>query len=96
MKLLNLGDFAYEAQDCIDAILIDPVLPDDFYTQPIIKRDPEHLEKWFNRPFIVSIDNEIYKGYCLNSACTDRPMLLTVSSDLNQTLEILKLSMQVK
>jgi hypothetical protein len=35
------------------------------YTQPIIKRDPEHLEKWFNRPFIVSINNGIYEGYCL-------------------------------
>jgi hypothetical protein len=65
----------YHAQDYVQGVLINPVVPDEFWTLPIKDRTEEHMQHWKGKPFIIT-DNDFYKVYSLNGLCYDRPMLL--------------------
>ena len=79
----------YQARDYIDGVLIDPVLPDNFWTEPLETRSPEHLKHWKNQPFIIGGD-AYYKAYCLDGGAWDRPSLLCGFNSLDKTIEFLK------
>ena len=61
------------------SIQINPVLPENFWTQDISERSEAELKEWLYKPFILSIPNEIwpngirYDVYILNGGCHDRP-----------------------
>jgi hypothetical protein len=48
----------YEAEDCIDWILINPVLPDDFGNKDISERSQKEMWLWDCLPFIETISFE--------------------------------------
>jgi hypothetical protein len=64
----------YQAHDWINGIFIDPLLPDNFWTEPLEERSEEDMRLWQDLPFIVS-DNGFYKVYCLDGGAWDRPSL---------------------
>jgi hypothetical protein len=88
MKTFLINGINYLAKDCINEILIDPELPFNFWSTPIIDRSESDNDKWFNRPFIVSDDNGIYKLYRLGTGAWDRPVLHAANPDLNALLEL--------
>lgn len=65
----------YQARDYIGGVFIDPVLPDDFWTEPLENRTPEHMKHWEAMPFILSNDG-FYKIHCLDGGAWDRPTLI--------------------
>ena len=89
MKTFKIDGDEYQAEDCIDNILIEPKLPDHFYTEPLADRTEEHMRLWQNFPFIV-IDNEFYKIYSLNFGAWDRPSLLGAFQNLQQAVDFVK------
>jgi hypothetical protein len=54
----------YQARDYIGGVFIDPVLPDNFWTEPLETRTPEHMKHWENQPFIIGED-DFYKAWWL-------------------------------
>ena len=95
VKIFNLGDYEYQAKDCVDGILIDPLVPPNFWTQPIEERKPEELEQWAWLQFIVSDPNGIFRVYCLNYGAHDRPSLMN-AGNLSEMLVYLKMYHYVK
>ena len=55
----------------INGILIDPVLPNNFWTEPLETRSADHIRHWKGMPFIISEDN-FYKTYCLDGDAWDK------------------------
>jgi hypothetical protein len=74
MKSFKIDGDEYQAEDSIDGIFINPLLPENFWTEPLENRSEEHMRLWLDFPFIVS-DNEFYKVYCLDRGAWDRPSL---------------------
>jgi len=66
MKTFNIAGHDYQAENCIDSVLINPVLPDDFDSTPIDARTEDDLDKWYNLPYIVTSEYQAdnYKDYC--------------------------------
>lgn len=89
MKTFKIDGIYYQAQDCIDEILIKPILPDNFYTEPLEDRTEEHMRRWQNLPFIV-LDNEFYKVYRLDGGAFDRPTLRGAFQNLQQAVKFIK------
>jgi len=89
MKTFTLGDYDYQAKDCIDNVLIDPLTPAHFWTMPVQDREPEELEKWEGLPFIVSDPNGTFRVYCLNFGAWDRPSLINASDNLPELIAII-------
>lgn len=65
----------YQAQDYVKGIFINPVLPENFWTEPLDNRTEEHMQHWKGLPFIITDDNNFYKVYCLDGGAWDRPSL---------------------
>ena len=86
MKSFKLNGNQYEAKALISNILIDPKLPDGFWTTPICERSSEELELWEFVPFIITL-GDLFKGYCLDGGAWDRPSLLNASDDLTEIIE---------
>jgi len=86
MKFFMLNGWAYKAKAVIDHILIDPHLPDNFWTTPIRDCTTEELEKWEGLPFIITFGDH-FSGYCLNREARDRPTLLHASNDLAEVIK---------
>lgn len=42
----------FSAKECIDGILIDPVLPLGFMSNDATEMKPEDIAAWWNRPFV--------------------------------------------
>jgi hypothetical protein len=74
MKTFNLDWYDYQAEDCIQGIFINPLLPEDFWIEPLEERSEELMRLWLDFPFIVS-DNGFYKVYCLDGGAWDGPAL---------------------
>ncbi|MEI6270024.1 MAG: hypothetical protein WCP01_14190 [Methylococcaceae bacterium] len=76
MKTFVIAGHSYSAQDCIDDILINPVLPDDFDSTPIDARTEEHIAAWYNLPYIVvkEYQADTYRDYCDRCLSTFKPM----------------------
>jgi hypothetical protein len=89
MKTFRIDDDEYQAEDCIDDIFINPVLPDNFYNQPLKERAEEHMRLWQDLPFIVS-DNDFYKVYCLDGGAWDRSTLRGGFDDLQQAVDFVR------
>ena len=64
----------YEAENYVNGIFINPVLPDNFWTEPLEYRTEEHMRHWDAMPFILS-EGGFYKIYCLDGGAWDRPTL---------------------
>lgn len=75
MKTFVIAGHEYSAKNCINDILINPLLPDDFDSEPIINRTEEHMDKWCRLPYIQSQDNGIYTVRCLDGGAWDRSSL---------------------
>lgn len=54
MKTFELGGFIFTAEDCIDSILLNPLLPDSFDNTPHRNRPVEQVDAWRHRPFVVT------------------------------------------
>jgi hypothetical protein len=79
----------YQARNYIGGVFIDPVLPDNFWTEPMESRAPEHMKHWENQPFILNED-DFYKAWCLDGGAWDRPTLICGFDSLDKTIEFLK------
>jgi len=75
LKTFQIDSYDYQAEDCIQGIFINPVLPENFWTEPLEERTEEDMRLWQDLPFIIS-DNDFYKIYCLNGGAWDRPSLI--------------------
>ena len=78
----------YQAQEYVEGIFINPVLPDDFFCSPLESRSEDEMTHWYKRPFIIS-DDDYYKGYCLDGRCEDKPTLLCGFDTLEKTIAFL-------
>ena len=85
-ETFKLGEYEFQAQDCIDGVLIDPVVPIGFWVTPVDERTTEELAQWQGLPFIVSSANGIYKVYCLTIGAWDRPSLLYAGDNLGELI----------
>ena len=65
----------YQARDYVSGVFIDPLLPDNFWTESLENRTEELLLHWHNMPFIMSNDG-FYKIHCLDGGAWDRPSLI--------------------
>ena len=73
--VFEVDNTEYQAENYVNGIFINPVLPDNFWTEPMENRTPEHMRHWGNMPFILS-DDGFYKVYCLDGGAWDRPSLM--------------------
>ena len=73
--VFDVDNTQYQAENYVKGIFINPVLPDNFWTEPMENRTPEHMRHWEAMPFILS-DNDFYKVYCLDGGAWDRPSLI--------------------
>jgi len=73
--VFDVDNTQYQAENYVKCIFINPVLPDNFWTEHMENRTPEHIRHWINMPFILS-DNDFYKVYCLDGGAWDRPSLI--------------------
>ena len=64
----------YKADDFIKGVFINPLLPEDFWTEPLENRSEEHMKHWEAMPFIL-VEGGFYKVYCLDGGAWDRPTL---------------------
>jgi hypothetical protein len=85
-KIFKLGEHEFQAQDCVNGVLIDPVVPVGFWVTPVDERTIEELAQWQGLPFIVSSANGIYKVYCLTIGAWDRPSLLYAGDNLGELI----------
>lgn len=69
-KTFILGGHTFEAADCIEGVLVDPVLPANFNYCEDEDRPASH-DVWRGRPYIVSA-GDTYQVYCLDGGCHDR------------------------
>jgi len=79
----------YQAENYVSGIFINPELPDNFWTEPMESRTPEHMKHWENQPLIIS-DDDFYKAWCLDRGAWDRPSLICGFDSLDKTIEFLK------
>ena len=86
MKNFTLHNIDYQADDFIDGILINPILPDNFWTATVGTRSSEDASKWFGKPFIKDFEN-IYAVYCLDGRCYDRPSVQGYFTTLDKAIK---------
>ncbi len=79
----------YQARDYIGGVFIDPVLPDNFWTEPLESRTTEHMRHWEAMPFIISVDG-FYNVWCLDGGCWDRPSLIGGVDSLDKAIGLIK------
>lgn len=71
-----------------EGILINPVLPEDFFNTPNGERSPEEISEWWDIPLILTEQNEAwedgvrYDVWCLDGGAWDRPTLHGQSESL--------------
>ncbi len=54
LREFRLPSGVYQAEDCRQGVLINPVLPEHFDDTPNDERDPWVLDQWWERPFIIT------------------------------------------
>ena len=82
-------DTQYQAQSYDRGIFINPVLPDDFFCSPLESRSEDEMTHWYKRHFIITDDDDYYKGYCLDGRCEEKPTLLCGFDTLEKTIVFL-------
>ena len=58
MKKFEIDGYKFLAENCIDGILVNPQLPEDFYTHDLSEREPLELSTWMNRSYVVAEKHE--------------------------------------
>ena len=71
MRHFLINQLRYSAADCVQGILIDPQLPDDFDNTANEDRPPEQMAMW-GKPYIVSNGPGRYDVRCLDGGAWDR------------------------
>ncbi len=89
MQIFTLKNFVYGASNCIDEILIDPALPDNFFTTRMDDRSKQHLEKWFGTTFVLN-QHATFKVWCLDGQFWDKPSCLGEFENLEHAVEFAK------
>lgn len=89
MKTFKIDGLDYIAEDFIQGILVNPELPEGFWTKPISDRNDEELALWLHHVFIWMESEGMKKLYSLDNGCWDRPTLLYASNDLNEIIKYL-------
>ena len=87
MKTFIIAGHEYSAENCIDGVLIDPLLPDDFDSAPMDARKEDNMDKWYKLPFIQSQDNGIYTVRRLDDGAWDRSTLRGGFDSLNKAID---------
>ncbi|RCV86886.1 hypothetical protein [Billgrantia montanilacus] len=54
LREFRLPTGVFQAEDCRDGVLINPVLPEHFDDTPNNARSPLVIDRWWGRPFIVA------------------------------------------
>lgn len=70
MPTFDLGDDQFEAENVIDGILINPILPKRFDSTPNESRPDSHEKFWY-RPYILTGDGQIVLR-CYDGGAWDR------------------------
>jgi hypothetical protein len=78
----------YQAENYVNGIFINPVLPDNFWAEPLENRTSEHMRHWENMPFILS-DDGFYQIHCLDGGAWDRPSLMGGFDSLDKAVEFI-------
>ena len=89
MKTFIRAGHEYSAENCIDGVLIDPLLPDDFDSTPMDARTEDDMDKWYNLPFVQSQDNGIYTVRCLDGGAWDRSSLKGGFDSMEQAVDFI-------
>ncbi|MBF5007848.1 hypothetical protein [Diaphorobacter caeni] len=92
-KQYELDGHKYLAADCVDGILIDPVLPVDFDSTPNDDRSPEDLMRWELRPFIKTSGDGEERRYvirCLDFGAWDRSTNWGYVASLDEAVELVR------
>ncbi len=90
MNVYELGNHKYAAENCIDAVLINPLLPDDFYTLPVDEWSDARISRWMDRHFIIQDPSGIFKGYSFVERCIDKPYLFITNENLQTVVDYLR------
>lgn len=79
MKKFEIDGYKFLAENCIDGILVNPQLPEDFYTHDLSEREPLELSTWMNRSYVVAEKHEAFESgtrysvWRLDGGAWDRP-----------------------
>ena len=87
MKTFIINGLEYQADNSIDNILINPILPDDFNITPLHARAEEHMKHWYQMPFVQLQDNGFYEVLCLDTDSWDRPSIKGSFDTLDQAID---------
>lgn len=63
---------------------IDPSLPDDFDSTPNEARSKAQLDRWWNRPYVLTRGGEQYEVRCLDGGAWDRSTWYGCASTLEE------------
>ena len=88
MKTFTIGVHEYTAENCINDVLINPLLPDAFDTEPLHSRLQYHIDKWYHVPYILS-DNGFYTVRCLDGGARDRSSLKGGFDSLDKAIDFI-------
>lgn len=58
MSTFEIDGQMFDAGNCIEGVLINPLLPEMFDQTPNSERSGEEKSRWWDRPYIVSEANE--------------------------------------
>ena len=89
MKTFIIAGHEYQAEQCLDDVLINPLLPDDFDSAPMDARTEDDMDKWYNLPFVQSQDNGIYTVRCLDGGAWDRSSLKGGFDSMEQAVDFI-------
>ncbi|RZF30472.1 hypothetical protein EVC45_08330 [Paraburkholderia sp. UYCP14C] len=76
MQTYKLDGHTFTAEDCIDGVLINPALPDEFDETPHDDRSNSELRLWWGRAYIVISKwpgGTRYETRCLDGGTSDGP-----------------------
>jgi hypothetical protein len=82
------------AEDVAAGILINPLLPEGFYSTPVAERHQSHMERWYQKPYILHTtwDTDLsptghqYEVQCLDENSINRPSIWGVFVTLDEAL----------
>jgi hypothetical protein len=88
MKTFVIAGQSYQAENCIDDILVNPLLPENFNSTPMDARSQDHMDKWYQLPYILS-NSGFYTVRCLDGGAWDRSSLKGGFDSLNQAIDFI-------
>jgi hypothetical protein len=85
-ETFTLNNIEYQADKLIDDVLINPLLPDNFWTATVSTRSTGDAAKWFGKPFVKDLD-KILAVYCLDGRCYDGPSVWSYFTTLDKAIQ---------